>query len=291
MPRRSTVDEAATDLYALSPREFTAHRDTLAKAAKASGDKDVAREIAALRKPTVTAWLANQLVRRHHDDVVALLDLGPALRDATATLSGPQLRELSRQRNQVVQALVRQARRLAADAEQPVSEEVARGLEATLNAALADEAAATVLLQGRLAAQLEHSGFGLPSDAPRAPQPTTPPRRTADRRGKEPTAAERRRQERRKQLEEELAEAWGAARDAADVRVLADDRATAAGKAADQAQREVERIRAQLTEMEESLAAAVAEREAADTEFTTARAAADQATARVSTLQRRLEKD
>jgi hypothetical protein len=291
MPRRSTVDEAATDLYALSPREFTAHRDTLAKAAKASGDKDGAREIAALRKPTVTAWLANQLVRRRHDDVVALLDLGPALRDATATLSGPQLRELSRQRNQVVQALVRQARRLAADAEQPVSEEVARGLETTLNAALADEAAATVLLQGRLAAQLEHSGFGLPSDAPPAPQVTTPPSRTSDRRGKEPTAAERRRQERRKQLEEELAEAWGAARDAADVRVLADDRATAAGKAADQAQREVERIRAQLTEMEESLAAAVAEREAADTEFTTARAAADQATARVSTLQRRLEKD
>jgi hypothetical protein len=291
MPRRSTVVEAATDLYALSPREFTAHRDTLAKAAKASGDKDGAREIAALRKPTVTAWLANQLVRRRHDDVVALLDLGPALRDATATLSGPQLRELSRQRNQVVQALVRQARRLAADAEQPVSEEVARGLEATLNAALADEAAATVLLQGRLAAQLEHSGFGLPSDAPPAPHVTTPPSRTSDRRGKEPTAAERRGQERRKQLEEELAEAWGAARDAADVRVLADDRATAADKAADQAQREVERIRAQLTEMEESLAAAVAEREAADTEFTTARAAADQATARVSTLQRRLEKD
>jgi hypothetical protein len=285
MQRRSPVDEAAADLYALSPREFTAHRDALAKAAKASGDKDAAREIAALRKPTVTAWLANQLVRRHHDDVVALLDLGPALRDATATLSGPQLRELSRQRNQVVQALVRQARRLAADAEQPVSEEVARGLEATLNAALADEAAATVLLQGRLAAQLEHSGFGLPSDAPRAPRPTTPAR------GKEPTAAGRRREERRKQLEHELAEAWGAARDAADVRVLADERATAAGKAADQAQREVERIRAQLAELEESLAAAVAEREAADTGLTTARAAADQATGRVSTLQRQLERD
>ena len=160
MASRSEVEEAADQLYALSPREFTAARDARAKEAKDAGDKEAAAEIKALRKPTVTAWLANQLVRQHADEVRPLLELGSALREATATVSGPQLRELSRQRNDVVRALVRQARRLAADAGQAVSEDVARGLEETLNAALADPGQAELLLQGRLSVQLKHSGYG-----------------------------------------------------------------------------------------------------------------------------------
>ena len=173
MASRSEVEEAADQLYALSPREFTAARDARAKEAKDAGDKEAAAEIKALRKPTVTAWLANQLVRQHADEVRPLLELGSALREATATLSGPQLRELSRQRNDVVRALVRQARRLAADAGQPVSEDVARGLEETLNAALADPGQAELLLQGRLSVQLKHSGYG-PADGP-SPAAGKPP--------------------------------------------------------------------------------------------------------------------
>jgi hypothetical protein len=40
MARRSEVEEAADQLYALSPREFTAARDARAKEAKEAGDKD-----------------------------------------------------------------------------------------------------------------------------------------------------------------------------------------------------------------------------------------------------------
>ena len=218
MASRSEVEEAADQLYALSPREFTAARDARAKEAKDAGDKEAAAEIKALRKPTVTAWLANQLVRQHADEVRPLLELGSALREATATLSGPQLRELSRQRNDVVRALVRQARRLAADAGQPVSEDVARGLEETLNAALADPGQAELLLQGRLSVQLKHSGYGPAegSSSAAGKPPAAPDKAKQAAGGRQPTAAEQRRAERRDQLERELAEAWPAARAAAD---------------------------------------------------------------------------
>jgi hypothetical protein len=291
MASRSEVEEAADRLYALSPREFTAARDALAKEAKDAGHADAAREIKALRKPTVIAWLANQLVRHHGDEVRPLVDLGSALREATATLSGPQLRELSRQRNEVVRALVRQARRLAADAGQAVSEEVARGLEETLNAALADPLQAEVLLQGRLATQLRHSGYG-PADnpAPAGGQRTATRAKKRSPHGREATAAERRRAERREQLESELAEAWPAARAAADARSAADQQAVRAQDEARAAKLRVDGLRTDLAEAEEQQARASAASAKADQTRDAAAAEADRATKRVSTLQRELEK-
>ncbi len=69
-------------------------------------------------------------------------------RCATATLSGPELRQLSGQRHRLVLALVRQARALARQAGYRVTEDVARGLEETLAAALTDPAVAEQLPDG-----------------------------------------------------------------------------------------------------------------------------------------------
>jgi hypothetical protein len=292
MATRSEVEEAADQLYALSPREFTAARDARAKEAKEAGDKDAAAGIKALRKPTVTAWLANQLVRQHADEVRALLELGVALREATATLSGPQLRVLSRQRNDVVRALVRKARRLAADAGQAVSEDVARGLEETLNAALADPAQAELLLEGRLSVQLQHSGYG-PAETPpsaggRKPAAAAMPARAPG--GRQPTAAEQRRAERRDRLEQELAQAWPDARAAADARSAAEQQAKQAADEAKGLRRRVDGLRSELASAEDELARATAASEQATKARDAAAAAADRATKRVSTLQRELEK-
>ena len=289
---RSEVEKAADQLYALSPREFTAARDARAKEAKDAGDKEVAAEIKALRKPTVTAWLANQLVRHHADEVRPLLELGSALREATATLSGPQLRELSRQRNDVVRALVRKARRLAADAGQAVSEDVARGLEETLNAALADPARAELLLQGHLSVQLRHSGYGPAENPPpvsgRKPAAAAKPARAPG--GRQPTAAEQRRAERRDRLEQELAQAWPEARAAADARSAAEQQAKQASDEAKVLRRRVDGLRSELAAAEEELARATAASEQATEARDAAAAEADRATKRVSTLQRELEK-
>jgi hypothetical protein len=154
------VDEIADELYGLPPEEFTAARTRHEKEAKAAGDRSAAAEIHSLAKPTVTAWLANQLVRVHRAELEPLLELGGALRDATQNLDGDQLRELSRQQQKVMYALVQQARGLARAGGRSVSEDAVRGLEETLRAALADEGAARLLLAGHLTDALHSSDFG-----------------------------------------------------------------------------------------------------------------------------------
>ena len=154
------IDEIADELYGLPLQEFTAARTRCEKEAKAAGNRETAAGIHALGKPTVTAWLANQLVRAHRAELEPLLELGAALRDATQNLDGDQLRELSRQQQKVMYALVQQARTLARAAGRSVSEDAVRGLEETLRAALADELAARFLLLGRLTDALHSSDFG-----------------------------------------------------------------------------------------------------------------------------------
>jgi hypothetical protein len=154
------IDEIADELYGLPPEDFTAARTQYEKEAKAAGDRDGAARIHALAKPSVTAWLANQLAREQRDSLEPLLELGAGLRDATRKLEGDQLRALSRQQHQLVHALVQQARQVARAAGRSVSEDAIRGLDETLRAALADEQAARLLLAGHLTDALHSSDFG-----------------------------------------------------------------------------------------------------------------------------------
>jgi hypothetical protein len=152
---------AADELYALPPEDFTAARNARAKAAQADGDRDLAGAIRTLPKPSAAAWLANQLVRRDRSALDPLLALGADLRAATAELDGAAMRTLSRQQPKLVAALVRRAAELAKSSGKPVSQGVARDLEDTLRAAIADADAADQLMSGRLANALQHNGFGL----------------------------------------------------------------------------------------------------------------------------------
>ncbi|MDQ3146055.1 MAG: hypothetical protein M3R01_03825, partial [Actinomycetota bacterium] len=72
----------ASALYELAPEEFVAAREALAKELVAEGDRAAAKEVRALRRPTVVAWAANQLVRRHPQAVESLLAAGGQLRAA-----------------------------------------------------------------------------------------------------------------------------------------------------------------------------------------------------------------
>jgi hypothetical protein len=57
------------ELADVAPEDFVAARDALAKELKAAGQVKESAEVKKLRKPTVQAWIAEQ-VRRHHADVV-----------------------------------------------------------------------------------------------------------------------------------------------------------------------------------------------------------------------------
>ncbi|MGE5135972.1 MAG: hypothetical protein ACM32E_24060 [Gemmatimonadota bacterium] len=157
---QAELAEAADELYALPPGEFRAARDERADRARAAGDRELAGAIRKLRRPTVSAWLVNRLVRDAGDRVGELLALGGELRDAQDALAGDRLRELSGRRRSLVPALAREARRLADEAGQPVSDQAERELTGTLEAALADPAAAEAVRSGRLATALSYAGLG-----------------------------------------------------------------------------------------------------------------------------------
>src|SRR3954453_20063736 len=103
------LEAAAGELYALAPEEFVTARTRLVKEARRAGDRALAGDIGALRKPTRTAWLVNLLARDDAAAVGALLDLGEQLRSAQDRRDGSALRELSAQRRTAIDALVRRA--------------------------------------------------------------------------------------------------------------------------------------------------------------------------------------
>ena len=75
-------------LYALPLNEFTAARDEIAKRLRGEGEHELADEVKALRKPTVSVWLVNRLAREREIDVKRLLRAGEALGKAQASAKG-----------------------------------------------------------------------------------------------------------------------------------------------------------------------------------------------------------
>jgi hypothetical protein len=156
----TNLAQVADELYRHAPSAFTAARDERAGQARAEGDAGLAAEIRKLRRPTVSAWLVNLLVREAPAQVGELLELGASLREAQQALAGDRLRDLSAQRGRLVTALVQEAKRLAAQAGQPVSAQAEREVQDTLEAALADPDLAEAVRSGRLTRALSYAGLG-----------------------------------------------------------------------------------------------------------------------------------
>ncbi|HET9519176.1 MAG TPA: hypothetical protein VFO77_15745 [Actinoplanes sp.] len=259
-------------LYVAPPDTFVAVRSAAVEAAKRAGDKDLARQIAALKKPTVAAWLVNVLAWRAPEELAELAELATALRRAQRELDGDELRELSTERRRVVSALVTRARELAV-AEDPSAAAAKLPLadvEHTLTAALADPDIAEQVRSGRLIRSVSYAGFGeVPrprlrlvgdDELPSAPAPSaTHPAATVqqpppDRVEQDAPQREQRRERaaRRRALDRELT----AAR-------TAEGRARQQLERADAAERDaahaVAEIEAELAALEQRRAAAVAE--------------------------------
>src|SRR5213592_1230436 len=87
---------ARRELYGVLPAEFVSTRTELAKRAQASGDRNLAGEIKAMRKPSLAAWLVNALARERAESLTELIDLGRDLREGMAGVDADGLRELTR---------------------------------------------------------------------------------------------------------------------------------------------------------------------------------------------------
>lgn len=226
------------------------------QAARAAGNRPLAAAIGRLRRPTVSAYVINLLVRSQPEVGEQLVALGEELRRAQEQLSGPALRQLATQRAQLVGALVRSARTIAADAGHPVSQAVAYELEQTLHAALADPDVAAEVGSGRLVRAASRTGF----DAT-PPEPAKPPRRLRavrdDERAEDPAVVrERRLREQREservQLQEQLDQAEEARAAAEEALATAEHELEQAERDRVAAAEEVEELRERLAEAEDA---------------------------------------
>jgi chromosome segregation ATPase len=152
--------EIADELYGLRPEEFTAARDAAAKDARSAGDTELAKAVKALRRPSVSAWAVNLLVRSRTELVEQVVGLGDSLREAQSQLQGDALRELTRQRRQLVAAVTAETRSLVEEEGQRLTDAATRQVEETLQAAMADPEAAAAVLSGLLTQSLSSTGVG-----------------------------------------------------------------------------------------------------------------------------------
>lgn len=212
------------ELFTAPPGDFTRARDELAKRLRADGRRPEADAVKALRSPTLPAWAANQLARRHQSDVERLVRAGAEYRRH-------QKQEALEEERGALTELVGAARELLREAGRQPSQSVVDRVRATLQAAAADDEAADELRAGRLARELEPPVLETLLAAGAAAAKTSPRQR------RQPAPAVDRRAAR-----EELREA------------RADERE--ARRALERAQAELERVRRRLDEARERVAEA-----------------------------------
>ncbi|GAA1599946.1 hypothetical protein [Actinoplanes couchii] len=315
----TTGDDTVRELYEGPPDGFVTARAAAVAAARTAGDREAAKRLAALKKPTVAAWIVNLVALRRPDLLDELAGIATALRAAQRDLQGDQMRELSLHRRRFVTSLVEAARRLAVEsgaggAKLPLAE-----VEATFTAALAEPEIAGQIRSGRLIRAVSYAGFGevprprlrlvtddgssgssgsddrRPPEEPREspepeeqeeqeepPEPPEPRESAADQlRRREKAAAEQRR---RRGLEREMAAAE-------DAEKRADLRLRRAEEAERDAEHRVEDLDAELAELERRRTEATADvarrklaRRTAEREAATARRAVGDAQAALDEL-------
>jgi hypothetical protein len=202
------LDAALAALYQLPLEQFVATRDQLARRLRAAGDRATAREVAALRRPPVSAWAANQLAHAAPHALEEWLEAGAALRQAQQeALAGQpgaarQLRTATAHLRAAITRLSQRAETMLVRAGHAASDATLTRLAATLQAAATgDEATRAALAQGRLQGDLDPAGFGLDlGSAPAEPAapasvvtvtPVAPVDRTKARRERARVAAQR----------------------------------------------------------------------------------------------------
>jgi len=290
-----TFNRIADELYGLRPDAFAAARDEQVRKAKADGHKVLAKELGELRKPTQSAWMINLLWRDQREVLEQLIQLAHELTSAQASASGPALQQLTQQRRQLENALIRRGQALAKQHGVDVSASMEREAQETLAAALARPEVADQVRTGRLVKPAEYAGFGaLPGSA--APKSAAPREQDVQR---EPAKIEdlaaaraaQRAREKRDAAQRRVDEARSALEMAAAALKHAESAVEAARQQHQDIRTQIEDMREQLRELEKKESAAerdararVQDRDEAVTEHAAAERAVERAEAALKDL-------
>jgi hypothetical protein len=240
------LEQELERLFGLPLSSYTSARNDLARRLRAAGQDAAAEATAKLPKPSASAWAVNQLSRQRRRELEELIALGRQLGDAQLrAVVGDDAGDFARLRSEHADAV----RSLSASAIESLEgagsrpgDAVRRRISETLRALSLDPTEPNPLLEGRLTADSQATGFSL-LERFELPAPGG---------GRERKRAPARR--RRAELREQLRAARAAAREAA-------SRAASAGREAAASRRTAERLEHAATE-----AAAEAEQSAAAVE-------------------------
>lgn len=159
--RQSGIGGQIDALFQLSPTEFTAARNALAKQLKTEGRTLDAERVKALAKPPASAWAVNLLYWRDPKAIERLLTLGQRIRRAqTGQLKNADLRALIDEKKQMTMALLTNVTAIFEKAGQSTPPDtMMRRVSATLEALAAWGDTEGGPEAGRLTADLDPPGF------------------------------------------------------------------------------------------------------------------------------------
>lgn len=296
----SLEDAELDDLFALPLAEFVEKRNALARRLKQAGDGEASSHVKKLGKPSVSAWVINQIARQRRellDELLAAIDrVGAAQIGALyGREDAPELPETMREERQVATRVETAVADLLDEAGYVASKATIERTLRSLRAAAADPKHRDALTAGRMVEDIDPPGFdGLAAQVGDMPPPPPPPRRrpqdTVDLEiaaQKKEAILKREEQEERRRLEEarrdsderrrELRKKMDAARRSLETAQQAETRlereqnaATRDRQEAERRLRELERLTEQI---ETHLGEARAQRETAETELDQLKAA------------------
>lgn len=245
-------------LYTAPLDQFVKLRNDLAARLGKDGDEAAATRTKGLKKPSVSAWVVNQLARTSELDVQRLIKAGEGLEQAQSdAIAGAASGgfELARREEAAAVRLLRTAAKGVLPSASPA---VLDRITKTLRAAAATKEGRVLIKQGRLTEDLEATGFDALSGLA-APRPVEKPTsRTAggkqkQRQAKIEAIRKRKREadENAEQTDDEARELERKAREADELASRATRAAAAARKRANAAAAKAQSLEAELAELEQ----------------------------------------
>jgi hypothetical protein len=190
------VEQAVSDLYHRRPDQFIEARDALAGALREAGERERARAVARLRRPTLAAWAINRLSRVEADALAELLGLRSELEAAIRKGDRAKaLREVGRRRQELAEQLTEAAVHELSRVGTPNAESHRRAIGSTLDAAAADETLGEAVANARLTKEARPGSLGFGGAVESLPAPSGNEPRRSQRSARLEQAAARRREE------------------------------------------------------------------------------------------------
>jgi hypothetical protein len=153
------VNDDIDALFKLPLTEFINARKTLAARLKKNDYADEAQRVAALAKPSVSAWTVNQLYWNHRDEFDELISTGQRFRKAQTSGKMVNMREALDARREALAQLSDLATEILGDAGHNPSLDVLRRITTTLEALSSLASFSGETTPGRLTQDVDPPGF------------------------------------------------------------------------------------------------------------------------------------